>query len=77
MIGLVHLTGEKSKELQHRSDYNRVQGTQPRSHAVSFRKVTYGGIDGAYYTATTTRRTGGDGVSSFLIVPWSWGKANP
>ncbi|KAM7508753.1 hypothetical protein LguiA_019206 [Lonicera macranthoides] len=54
--------GEKSKELQHRSDYNRVQGTQPRSQAVSFRKVTYGGIDGAYYTATTTRRTGGDGV---------------
>lgn len=60
------LTGEKSKELQRTINYNRVEGTKPQSQSVSFRKVSYGGINGTYYTATTTRRTGRDGVCFLL-----------
>ncbi|CAL5331433.1 unnamed protein product [Camellia sinensis] len=52
----------KSKDVTYRTDYNKVAVTKPRAQSVSFQKVTYGGINGAYYTATTTRKTGGDGV---------------
>ncbi|GAV92207.1 hypothetical protein CFOL_v3_35588, partial [Cephalotus follicularis] len=47
-----------------RNDHNRVVESQPQSHSVSFKtcQVTYGGVDGAYYTSTRTRRTGDDGV---------------
>ena len=38
-------------------------GERPQKGSVSFQKVTYGGINGAYYTASATRRTGNDGVS--------------
>lgn len=52
----------KSKDVSHGVNYDRVEGTQPHARSVSFRKVTYGGINGAYYTATTTRKMGSDGV---------------
>lgn len=55
-------TKSKSKELVCRSDHNKVEGERPRQGSVCFQKVTYGGINGAYYTASTTRRTGNDGV---------------
>ncbi|KAK3021180.1 hypothetical protein RJ639_045558, partial [Escallonia herrerae] len=48
-----------SKNVQHRSDQNKVLRTQP--HTFSFRKVTYGGMNGTYFTATTSRKAGGDG----------------
>lgn len=51
--------------MSYRTDSNRVQGKQPQTRGVSFRKVTYGGVDGTYYTATKTRKTGSDGVSYF------------
>lgn len=51
-----------SKDVSYRTDSNRVQGKQPQTRGVSFRKVSYGGIDGTYYTATKTRKTGSDGV---------------
>ncbi|KAL1543423.1 hypothetical protein AAHA92_20398 [Salvia divinorum] len=41
----------------------KVVAEKPRSHSVSFQKVTYGGINGSYYTATTSRRMGSDGVT--------------
>ncbi|KAL3814919.1 hypothetical protein ACJIZ3_016187 [Penstemon smallii] len=44
-------------------DHNKVKGTQPQTKSVSFRRVTCGGVNGTYYTATTTRRTGGNGVT--------------
>ncbi|PKI70696.1 hypothetical protein CRG98_008929 [Punica granatum] len=43
-----------------------IQGTsQPQGHSYTFQSstVTYGGANGAYYTSSTTRRTGSDGVS--------------
>lgn len=54
----------ENKTLNCRSDYNRTEGTEPGVRSSSFQtcKVTYGGIDGAYYTSTRTRRTGSDGV---------------
>ena len=38
---------------------------QPQTQSYSFQSstVTYGGHDGNYYTSSTTRRTGSDGVS--------------
>ena len=38
---------------------------QPQTQGYSFQSstVTYGGNDGNYYTSSTTRRTGSDGVS--------------
>ncbi|CAL5381545.1 unnamed protein product [Camellia sinensis] len=53
----------KSKDVTYRTDYNKVAVTKPQAQSVSFQKVTYGGINGAYYTATTTRKTGGDAVA--------------
>jgi myeloid leukemia factor 1 len=52
----------KNKDLQLRTNYNPTAEMKPRYKNVSFRKVTYGGINGTFYTATTTRRTAGDGV---------------
>lgn len=53
---------KKSKDLAYRSDYNKIEGSNPQARSVSFQKVTYGGINGPYYSATTTRRTGSDGA---------------
>lgn len=44
------------------SNQIKVEAKMPQSRSVSFQRVTYGGIDGAYYTATSSRRTGDDGV---------------
>ncbi|KAK2992618.1 hypothetical protein RJ640_015974 [Escallonia rubra] len=55
----VCLSEVKSKNVQHRSDQNKVERTQP--HTFSFHKVTYGGMNGTYFTATTSRKAGGDG----------------
>lgn len=54
----------KIQKLNQRGDYNRVQGTQlhVRNFGVQTCKVTYGGVDGAYYTSTRTRRMGSDGA---------------
>eukprot|EP01018_Ginkgo_biloba_P018270 Gb_25365 [translate_table: standard] len=44
---------------------NNSKGRQPQSQTFSFQSssVTYGGPNGAYYTSSTTRRTGPDGVT--------------
>lgn len=56
--------GKKIQNLNVRKDYDRVEGTksEARPFSVQTCKVTYGGIDGAYYTSTKTRKTGSDGV---------------
>lgn len=40
--------------------------SRPQAHSFTFQSstVTYGGSNGAYYTASTTRRAGSDGVSN-------------
>ncbi|KAL2553010.1 uncharacterized protein Fot_06629 [Forsythia ovata] len=52
-----------SKEVSYRTNHSKVEGSQPQGRSISFQRVTYGGMNGAYYTATTTRRTGCDGVT--------------
>nr|XP_043621225.1 uncharacterized protein LOC122592955 [Erigeron canadensis] len=53
---------EAKKGVHVNKNYNWVEKTKPQSHSVSYKKVTYGGINGTYYTATTTRKSGSDGV---------------
>ncbi|TQD84800.1 hypothetical protein C1H46_029648 [Malus baccata] len=54
----------KSKDVTYRNGRNKVEGTQTQVRGLSFQtcRVTYGGVDGAYYTSTRTRRAGSDGV---------------
>ncbi|KAJ7962186.1 myeloid leukemia factor 1 [Quillaja saponaria] len=52
---------KKSKIATFINDHNKVDHAQPRSF--TYQKVTYGGVDGTYYTSTRSRRTGTDGVS--------------
>ncbi|XP_068650069.1 uncharacterized protein [Aristolochia californica] len=55
---------KKSKHSELRHGYNRNEKgqTQPRSFSFQSSTVTYGGVNGAYYTSSSTRRMGGDGV---------------
>lgn len=50
------------EHANYRTDLNRTEGTQAQTFKVHSCKVTYGGIDGAYYTSSSTRRMGSDGV---------------
>ncbi|OIT27550.1 hypothetical protein A4A49_65705 [Nicotiana attenuata] len=51
-----------SKDVAHRLKAKKNEGAKAQTQSVSYRRVTYGGINGAYYTTTTTRRTGSDGM---------------
>lgn len=55
---------KKSRSMQHRSEFNRTGAARPQAQTYSFHSstVTYGGANGAYYTASTTKKVGGDGV---------------
>lgn len=59
---------KKSRSMQYRNeyrnDYNRTGVMRPQAQTYSFHSstVTYGGTNGTYYTASTTRKMGGDGV---------------
>ncbi|XVF33505.1 hypothetical protein REPUB_Repub17cG0174300 [Reevesia pubescens] len=54
----------KIQNVNQRIDHDRAEGTksQAPSFSVQTCKVTYSGIDGAYYTSTKSRKTGSDGV---------------
>lgn len=54
----------KNDDVNYKTHHSKVQGTQPQARGFSLEtgKVTYGGVDGAYYTSSRTRRTGNDGV---------------
>lgn len=69
MVFMLNLAEKKGKNVTDRGDFNKVQGTQPQARSVSVHtsRVTYGGVDGAYYTSTRTRRAGGAGVSSSTL----------
>lgn len=58
----------KRREVSYTTNHDKVEIKQPPTHSVSFQRVTYGGINGAYYTATTSRRTGNDGVCLFYSL---------
>lgn len=71
MIALVDLIEGKNEDVNYKTHHKEVQGTQPQAGRFSFQtcKVTYGGVDGAYYTSSRTRRTSNDGVSK--LFPFS------
>ncbi|KAF3626347.1 putative protein transport Sec1a-like, partial [Capsicum annuum] len=50
-----------SKDVTRGMKDMKLKGTQSKTQSMSYRRVAYGGIDGTYYTATTTRRAGSDG----------------
>lgn len=52
--------------MQYSNEFGRARALQPQAGSYTFQSstVTYGGPNGAYYTSSTTRRTGGDGVSN-------------
>lgn len=51
-----------NKDVAHRLKAKKNEGAKSKTQSVSYRRVTYGGINGTYYTATTMRRTGSDGM---------------
>ncbi|KAG8093999.1 hypothetical protein GUJ93_ZPchr0012g19741 [Zizania palustris] len=52
-------------QIQPRRDFNRANGGEPQAHIFTYQSssVTYGGVNGSYYTASKTRRTGSDGIT--------------
>ncbi|XP_049380731.1 uncharacterized protein LOC125845288 [Solanum stenotomum] len=50
-----------SKDVTRGMKDMKLEGTQSKPQSMIYRRVTYGGIDGTYYTATTSRRAGNDG----------------
>ncbi|KAL8141689.1 hypothetical protein V2J09_014721 [Rumex salicifolius] len=58
---------ESNKNTRFRNEYSRMNNilSQPQSQSFSFHSstVTYGGANGSYYTKSSTRRTGSDGVT--------------
>ncbi|KAL6494071.1 hypothetical protein OROGR_031980 [Orobanche gracilis] len=51
------------RDMLHGTNHDKVEVNRQQSRSVSFQRVTYGGINGDYYTATTSRKTGNDGVT--------------
>ncbi|KAL6495406.1 hypothetical protein OROGR_029969 [Orobanche gracilis] len=51
------------KDMLHATNHDKVEANRQQPRSVSFQRVTYGGINGDYYTATTSRKTGNDGVT--------------
>lgn len=56
-------SSSNGREISHTSNYNKAKVSQPQTRCVSFQRVTYGGVNGVYYSATTSRRSGSDGVT--------------
>lgn len=66
MVTAVFDLGTKSNILIHSNDRNKVEGAQSQGRvSVQTSRVTYGGVDGEYYTSTRTTKRGTDGVSDF------------
>ncbi|CAA6656234.1 unnamed protein product [Spirodela intermedia] len=59
------MKGKKISHVWQGMEYKRTSSSKPQTSTYSFHSstVTYSGPGGAYYTASTTRRTGGDGVT--------------
>ncbi|XP_057811568.1 uncharacterized protein LOC131025794 [Salvia miltiorrhiza] len=60
-------TEKKSKYMTSRNDMNQMQHArlQPEVNSFTFQSssVSYGGANGAFYTTSSTRRTGSDGLT--------------
>ncbi|GFP82256.1 hypothetical protein PHJA_000368800 [Phtheirospermum japonicum] len=55
-------SSNNGREISYSTNHDKVEANQQQPRGVSYQRVTYGGINGAYYTATTSRRTGNDGA---------------
>lgn len=53
--------------MKYASKLQRPSQQQTSSYSFQSSTVTYGGLNGAYYTSSTTRKTGGDGVRNVVI----------
>lgn len=55
--------------MTHRGSEDNSFRVQPKARKSSMHscKVTYGGVDGAYYSSTRTRRVDDEGVSQVLV----------
>lgn len=60
-------SASNGREISHTSNYNKAKVSQPQTRSVSFQRVSYGGANGVYYSATTSRRSGSDGVCLICI----------
>ncbi|KAK6162509.1 hypothetical protein DH2020_002350 [Rehmannia glutinosa] len=56
-------SSSNERDISYSTNHDNVEVNRQQPRSVSFQRVTYGGINGAYYTATTSRRTGNDGVT--------------
>ncbi|TKY63734.1 myeloid leukemia factor [Spatholobus suberectus] len=52
----------KNSDVTYKNDHYMAEPSKARSFSFKTSRVTYGGIDGAYYTSTRSRRMGADGV---------------
>ncbi|KAK3128310.1 hypothetical protein QOZ80_6BG0459730 [Eleusine coracana subsp. coracana] len=57
--------GMEGGQVQPRKDLSKANRSQPQARTFSYQSstVTYGGVNGAYYTASKTRRSGSDGIT--------------
>nr|CAD1840636.1 unnamed protein product [Ananas comosus var. bracteatus] len=56
---------KRSRLMEYKNGFQRASTSRSKAHAYTFQSstVTYGGRNASYYTSSTTRRTGGDGVT--------------
>ncbi|CAL0324568.1 unnamed protein product [Lupinus luteus] len=52
----------KNSDVTYKNDHQKIEPPKARNFSSQTSRVTYGGVDGAYYTSTRTTRTGVDGV---------------
>ncbi|CAJ1949826.1 unnamed protein product [Sphenostylis stenocarpa] len=52
----------KNSDVKYKNDHYMAEPSKARTFSFQSSRVTYGGIDGAYYTSTRTRRMGDNGV---------------
>lgn len=69
-ITVLDFLDTESKNPIQRIDRKKVEGAQSQDSEASVQtcRVTYGGVNGAYYTSTRTTRTGADGVSDYFLM---------
>ncbi|XP_061352118.1 uncharacterized protein LOC133297069 isoform X2 [Gastrolobium bilobum] len=52
----------KNSDVNYKNDHYTFEPTKTRNFSFQTSRVTYGGIDGAYYSSTRNRRIGADGA---------------
>ncbi|BAT97750.1 hypothetical protein VIGAN_09128500 [Vigna angularis var. angularis] len=58
----------KNSDVTYKNDLYKTKPSKANKFSFQSSRVTYGGIDGAYYTSTRTRKMGANGVWDFVLV---------